>query len=138
MLVDASEAVRNTHAWFEVNSGWAPPDPQTLAEWMGDGMCRCPDECVVVPEGWCEHGLASWWLVLGAAWEDVTSDGPDARLNPHDPGYNAIVAAHRDARERNEAGYLDPTTGLFVLTSPYLWARGQCCDQGCRHCPYRA
>ena len=60
------EALRNTHAWFEVNSGWAPPDEETLTEWVSDGVCRCPDECVVAPEGWCEHGLASWWLVLGA------------------------------------------------------------------------
>ena len=50
--------------WFENNSGWAPPDPDTLAEWLADGVCRAPDECLVEPEGWCEHGLASWWLIL--------------------------------------------------------------------------
>ena len=59
-------AVANAHAWFEVNSGWAPPDEDTLAEWLGDGVCRCPDECLVAPDSWCEHGLASWWLILGA------------------------------------------------------------------------
>jgi hypothetical protein len=37
-----------------------------LAEWLADGVCRCPDECLVAPEGWCEHGLASWWLILDA------------------------------------------------------------------------
>jgi hypothetical protein len=26
-------------------------------------VCRCPDECIVAPETWCEHGLASWWLI---------------------------------------------------------------------------
>lgn len=26
-------------------------------------MCRCPDECLVPPEAWCRHGLASWDLV---------------------------------------------------------------------------
>ena len=62
----AEEAIRNAHAWFERTSGWAPPDPDTLAEWVGDGVCRCPDECLVVPTGWCEHGLASWWLILRA------------------------------------------------------------------------
>ena len=30
----AAEAVRNAHLWFEVNSGWAPPDDLTLAEWL--------------------------------------------------------------------------------------------------------
>ena len=28
--------------------------------------------------------------------------------------------------------------GRFVLTEGYLKRRGQCCDNGCRHCPYRA
>jgi hypothetical protein len=62
----AAIAVRNAHAWFEHSSGWAPPDDDTLAEWLADGVCRCPDECLVAPEGWCEHGLASWWLILYA------------------------------------------------------------------------
>lgn len=63
---DAGEAVRNAHAWFEHNSGWAPPDEDTLAEWVDDGVCRCPDECLVEPRAWCEHGLASWLLILQA------------------------------------------------------------------------
>ena len=28
--------------------------------------------------------------------------------------------------------------GRFVLTAAYLLRRGSCCDNGCRHCPYRA
>ena len=63
---DAAEAVRNAHSWFESNSGWAPPDEDTLAEWVADGVCRCPDECLVAPTAWCDHGLASWWLILDA------------------------------------------------------------------------
>lgn len=64
--LDAATAVANTHEWFERNSGWAPPDEGTLAEWRADGVCRAPDECLVTPDGWCEHGLASWRLVLDA------------------------------------------------------------------------
>jgi hypothetical protein len=64
--LSAQDAIANAHAWFEVNSGWAPPDDDTLAEWLDDGLCRCPDECLVAPDGWCEHGLASWWLILAA------------------------------------------------------------------------
>lgn len=64
--ITADTAIANAIAWFEVNSGWAPPDEDTLAEWVDDGVCRCPDECLVAPEGWCDHGLASWWLILGA------------------------------------------------------------------------
>jgi hypothetical protein len=64
--VDAAEAIANTHDWFEHNSGWAPPDDGTLAEWAEDGVGRAPDDCLVAPDGWCEHGLASWQLVLDA------------------------------------------------------------------------
>src|SRR3954468_16588667 len=60
----AVEAIRNAHEWFEMNSGWAPPDVDTLAEWVAAGVCRCPDECLGEPRGWCERGLASWCLVL--------------------------------------------------------------------------
>jgi hypothetical protein len=54
----ADEAVRNAYAWFDVNSGWAQPDDDSLAEWVADSVCRCPDDCIVAPEAWCEHGLA--------------------------------------------------------------------------------
>lgn len=64
MPKDAAEAVGIALAWFEVNSGWAPPNEDDLAEWVAEGLCRCPDECLTKPEGWCEHGLASWWLIL--------------------------------------------------------------------------
>jgi hypothetical protein len=60
----AAEAIRNAFAWFEVNSGWAQPDDENLAEWVADGVCRCPDDCIVAPGSWCEHGLASWWLIV--------------------------------------------------------------------------
>jgi hypothetical protein len=45
-------------------------------------------------------------------------------------------AAHDAAVAAGEAGYLDPDTGLFVLTAQYLLDRGHCCGNGCRHCPY--
>jgi hypothetical protein len=28
-------------------------------------------------------------------------------------------------------------SGRSVLTEGYLRRRGSCCDNGCRHCPYR-
>ena len=61
---DAAGAVRNAHEWFERNSGWAPPDDETLAELAADGLCRAPDECLIAPDAWCRHGLASWQLIL--------------------------------------------------------------------------
>jgi hypothetical protein len=73
---DAAAAIGNAHAWFEHNSGWAPPDPDTLAEWVADGVCRCPDECLVAPDAWCEHGLASWWLILDALGADEGHNAP--------------------------------------------------------------
>lgn len=62
----AEVAVAAAHAWFEHNSGWAPPEEDTLAEWVADGVCRAPDECLTTPDGWCQHGLASWKLILDA------------------------------------------------------------------------
>jgi len=56
--------LERTHDWFAVNSGWAPPDLDTLAEWLADGVCRSPDGCLVSPGRWCAHGLAAWDLVL--------------------------------------------------------------------------
>jgi len=52
------------------------------------------------------------------------------------PVDESIRRAHDAAVAAGEAGYLDPATGLFVLTSAYLAERGSCCEQGCRHCPF--
>jgi hypothetical protein len=57
-------AIRTAHAWFERHSGWAPPDEESLADWVAEGLSRCPDECVAAVDGWCTHGLATWWLIL--------------------------------------------------------------------------
>jgi Family of unknown function (DUF5522) len=54
-------------------------------------------------------------------------------MSDHDA---AIRRAHDEAVKAGEAGYLDPATGLFVLTAAYLAERGSCCEKGCRHCPY--
>ena len=59
-----------------------------------------------------------------------------ARLPLDHPNRNQILAAHAAALGADEAGYLDPASGLFVLTAGFLAARGTCCGRGCRHCPY--
>ena len=59
-----------------------------------------------------------------------------SRLPPDRPGRDALLEAHRRALEAGEAGYLDPDSGLFVLTARFLLDRGYCCTRGCRHCPY--
>ena len=46
------------------------------------------------------------------------------------------MAAHTQAVTAGAQGYLDPTTGLFVMGARYLLERGWCCDRGCRHCPW--
>jgi hypothetical protein len=60
---------------------------------------------------------------------------PD-RLPLDHPLREVILTAHDEAMAAGEPGYLDPATGLFVQTAATLAARGECCDQGCRHCPY--
>lgn len=58
------------------------------------------------------------------------------RLPLEQPRRAEILAAHEAAMAAGEAGYLDPDTGLFVLTARYHADRGECCGRGCRHCPY--
>ena len=60
---------------------------------------------------------------------------PD-RLDPNRSDYRATLEAHAAAVMDGEPGYLDPESGLFVLTAATLAARGSCCESGCRHCPY--
>jgi hypothetical protein len=65
----------------------------------------------------------------------LTEPHPD-RLPADHPDRDAILTAHAAALAAGEAGYLDPWSGLFVLTAGFLAARGTCCGRGCRHCPY--
>lgn len=41
------------------------PDLDQLEEWSNDGVAEATDGCRVEPDGRCEHGHASWLLVLG-------------------------------------------------------------------------
>jgi len=52
------------------------------------------------------------------------------------PTSRAILDAHDTALRRGSMSYIDPLSGLSVLTAAYLAARGSCCNSGCRHCPY--
>lgn len=50
--------------------------------------------------------------------------------------YEECMRAHAQARAEGNQGYMDPKSGLFVMTADFLRARGFCCNSGCRHCPY--
>lgn len=43
----------------------------------------------------------------------------------------------RKASAEKQDQYIDPNTGYLVMTSFFLKNRGYCCENGCRHCPYR-
>ena len=60
---------------------------------------------------------------------------PD-RLPPDHPMRSEILRRHDAAMEAGEAGYVDPVSGLFVITAATHAARGRCCRNGCRHCPF--
>ena len=66
---------------------------------------------------------------------ELTEPHP-SRLPLDHPRRAEILGAHAAALAAGEAGYLDPETGLFVLTAGFLARRGTCCGRGCRHCPY--
>jgi hypothetical protein len=59
-----------------------------------------------------------------------------SRLALDHPARAEVLARHAAAVAANEPGYLDPDSGLFVLSAGYLADRGWCCGRGCRHCPY--
>lgn len=44
--------------------------------------------------------------------------------------------AHDRAVEAGLEFYTDPASGLMVMTALHHLRRGQCCSNGCRHCPY--
>jgi len=65
----------------------------------------------------------------------LTEPAP-SRLAADHPQRAEILAAHAAAMEAGDDGYVDPATGLFVFTAAYHVARGSCCGNICRHCPY--
>jgi hypothetical protein len=58
------------------------------------------------------------------------------RLPAGHPAYAQILRAHDEALREGADTYVDPASGLIVLTAGYLARRGFCCASGCRHCPY--
>lgn len=63
---------------------------------------------------------------------------PDPRrFAPSHPDFVAACERHRRAVAQGADSYADPRTGYRVFTAAALWARGRCCDLGCRHCPFR-
>ena len=74
-------------------------------------------------------------VVLPLAPRHLTEPHP-SRLAPGHPRRAEILTAHAAALAAGLSGYLDPDTGLFVLTAGFLARRGTCCGRGCRHCPY--
>lgn len=59
-----------------------------------------------------------------------------ARLASTHRRFAEIMAAHDAAVARGDELYCDPVSRLWVMTAPALLSRGDCCDNGCRHCPY--
>jgi Family of unknown function (DUF5522) len=72
---------------------------------------------------------------LPLADRDVNEPHPDRLARDH-PRRDEILTAHARAVALGDPGYVDPSTGLFVLTAAFLANRGTCCGRGCRHCPY--
>ncbi len=59
-----------------------------------------------------------------------------SRLPLDTPEREAVLTEHARALLAGRATYVDPLTGLTVLTAAALAARGTCCGSGCRHCPF--
>lgn len=59
-----------------------------------------------------------------------------SRLPKSYPYYNEIMKRHEEAIRNRSDIYIDPETGITVLTAEFLLKRGYCCESGCRHCPF--
>lgn len=77
----------------------------------------------------------TWPRRLPQADRPLTEPHP-SRLAADHPHRDELLAAHEAALGAGHPGYLDPQTGLFVLSARFLADRGTCCGRGCRHCPY--
>jgi len=60
------------------------------------------------------------------------------KFDQTDPMYEKIMTAHDAAVSAGLTEYKDPKTGFSVMTEPFLKAKGFCCKNNCRHCPYPA
>ena len=58
------------------------------------------------------------------------------RFDYRDPWANARIKEHLKAMVAHQDGYIDPKDGRFVLNALVHLARGYCCNNLCRHCPY--
>ena len=58
------------------------------------------------------------------------------RLRADDPRRDEILERHDTAMAAGLPVYPDPTSGFMVFTADFLAGRGDCCDSGCRHCPW--
>jgi len=57
-------------------------------------------------------------------------------LRVDDPQRGEILERHAAAIAAGMPVYVDPTSGFSVFTADFLAGRGECCDSGCRHCPW--
>jgi hypothetical protein len=103
--------------------GPGPPWTRTLPEDEGRDAATRPDFRPTVPRAAC------------SAPRPDSSVGVMATHAPPRPS-NAVLRAHAAATEQGALGYVDPETGLFVMTEHAHLTRGWCCGKGCRHCPY--
>jgi len=73
---------------------------------------------------------------IPSSGRDPLREPSASRLPVGAHGRDEAIRAHDAALAAGRAGYLDPATGLFVMSAAALLARGSCCRCGCRHCPY--
>ncbi len=57
------------------------------------------------------------------------SDGSDDQAE-------RIARLHDKAVARGDEYYIDPLTGFLTMTELHHLARGSCCENNCRHCPF--
>jgi hypothetical protein len=50
---------------------------------------------------------------------------------------DSIKQLHEQSCREGKNSYKDPSTGFLVITEIGHLKRGYCCNNGCRHCPWK-
>ena len=61
---------------------------------------------------------------------------PSSRFTTSKASKPTLEKLHQKACEKKQLYYIDPNSGLKVMTSYLHQKRGTCCQSQCRHCPY--
>lgn len=112
---------------------WGAPDPAVTSATVDRERAGNDRSRGAAGVGWERRAGTSV-----TAWHRPSRGPRAAALRSSTVPTDAARAAHEAAVAAGQDTYVDPESGLVVLTAAALARHGRCCGCGCRHCPYSA